>query len=58
MIHSLRHSFAYNFLKQDGSSIFKLKNMLNHSDIKSTLRYAHDDKEQNKNILMNMYDDD
>jgi len=56
VVHSLRHSFAYNFLNQDGSSIFKLKELLNHSDIKMTLRYAHDDKEVNKQIIKGMYD--
>ena len=56
VVHSLRHSFAYNFLNQDGASIFKLKELLNHSDIKMTLRYAHDDKEVNKQIIKGMYD--
>lgn len=55
VIHSIRHSFAYNFLKQEKSSIFKLKNLLNHSDIKMTLRYAHDDEDENKEIIKNMY---
>jgi len=39
-----------------GASIYKLKELLNHSDIKMTLRYAHDDVEENKNIIMNMYE--
>ena len=56
VIHSIRHSFGFNFLKQDKSSIYKLKELLNHSDIKMTLRYAHDDVEENKNIIMNMYE--
>ena len=56
VIHSIRHSFGFNFLKQDKASIYKLKELLNHSDIKMTLRYAHDDVEENKNIIMNMFE--
>jgi site-specific recombinase XerD len=55
VIHSLRHSFAYNFLKQPNASVFKLKELLNHSDIKMTLRYSHDEEEESKAILKDMY---
>ena len=38
--HTLRHSFATQFLR-DGGSIYVLKRILGHSDIKTTERYIH-----------------
>lgn len=38
--HILRHSFAAHFMMNDGN-ILTLKEILGHSDIKMTLRYAH-----------------
>lgn len=55
VIHSLRHSFAYNYLKQPNASVFKLKKLLNHSDIKMTLRYSHVKEEELKESLKDMY---
>lgn len=44
MTHVLRHTFASYFL-MDGGSIFTLQKVLGHSDIKTTMRYAHFSKE-------------
>lgn len=38
--HSSRHTFAVNFLNQPGVDIYRLKEVLGHNDIKSTLIYA------------------
>ena len=38
--HSLRHSFATNFIKSDGD-LFTLKSMLGHSSISTTSIYIH-----------------
>lgn len=39
-IHDLRHSFA-SFLVNAGRSLYKVKQILGHSDVKTTQRYAH-----------------
>ena len=39
VIHSLRHSFA-SHLAINGTSIYKIKELLNHKDINQTMRYA------------------
>ncbi len=39
VLHSLRHSFA-SHLAINGTSIFQIKELLNHKDIKQTMRYA------------------
>jgi integrase len=39
-IHDLRHTFAAHFV-MNGGSIYDLKQILGHSDIKMTERYAH-----------------
>ena len=39
-VHDLRHSFAAHFV-MNGGSIYDLKQILGHSDIKMTERYAH-----------------
>jgi integrase/recombinase XerD len=36
----LRHSFATQFIR-DGGSVYTLKHILGHSDIKTTERYVH-----------------
>lgn len=38
--HDLRHTYASHFI-MNGESIFVLKEILGHSDIKTTQRYAH-----------------
>ena len=38
--HDLRHSFA-SHLAMAGVSVWKIQNILGHSDIKTTMRYMH-----------------
>jgi integrase len=38
--HDLRHTFASHFMMR-GGSLYDLKEILGHSDIKMTMRYAH-----------------
>ncbi|WP_351089957.1 tyrosine-type recombinase/integrase, partial [Shewanella sp. S1-49-MNA-CIBAN-0167] len=40
MTHILRHTFASHFM-MNGGNILVLKQVLGHSDIKDTMRYAH-----------------
>lgn len=39
-LHELRHSYA-SFLASKGVDIYKIKELLGHSEIKDTLKYAH-----------------
>jgi integrase len=39
-IHTLRHTHATRLI-QNGMSVYEVKEMLGHSDIKTTMRYAH-----------------
>ena len=39
-IHDLRHTFASHFV-MNGGGITELQSILDHSNIKTTLRYAH-----------------
>ena len=38
--HDLRHTFASHYMMR-GGSLYDLKEILDHSDIKMTMRYAH-----------------
>lgn len=40
MTHVLRHTFASHFM-QNGGNILSLQRILGHSDLKTTMRYAH-----------------
>lgn len=39
-IHTLRHTHATRLI-QNGMNIYEVKHVLGHSDIKTTMRYAH-----------------
>lgn len=39
-LHELRHSYA-SFLLKKGVDIYKIKELLGHSDIRDTMKYAH-----------------
>jgi len=39
-IHTMRHTFASRLI-QNGMSIYEVKEILGHADIKTTMRYAH-----------------
>ncbi|UCH12974.1 MAG: tyrosine-type recombinase/integrase [Candidatus Omnitrophota bacterium] len=39
-LHELRHSYA-TFLLSKGVDIYKIKELLGHSDIRDTMKYAH-----------------
>lgn len=48
--HTLRHTFA-SHLAAKGVSVFAIKELLGHSDIKMTMRYAHPDLPQLQNAI-------
>lgn len=39
-IHTLRHTHATR-LVQNGLSVYEVKEVLGHADVKTTMRYAH-----------------
>jgi integrase len=55
--HDLRHTFATHFLRQMAGSIGKdmalamLQQLLGHSNIKTTMRYAHVIEEDKRNAM-------
>jgi len=44
-IHTLRHTHASRLI-QNGMSVYEVKEILGHSDIKTTMRYAHLEQRQ------------
>src|ERR1039457_6095734 len=44
-IHTLRHTHATR-LVQNGVSLYEVKEVLGHTDIKTTMRYAHLDRRE------------
>ena len=54
VIHSLRHTFA-SHLAINGIPIFTIQNLMNHSDIKQTMRYAKLSPESGKNAIQGLY---
>lgn len=45
VFHSLRHTYASRLVDK-GVSIYEVKELLGHKDIKMTMRYSHLDKER------------
>ena len=54
VIHSLRHSMA-SHLAINGTPIFTIQKLLNHSDITQTMRYAKLSPENGKNAIQGLY---
>ena len=48
-IHGLRHSYATH-LMENGTDVMFIQKLLEHNDIKTTLRYVHVSKKDIKNI--------
>lgn len=53
VIHSLRHTFASQ-LALNSTPILTIKNLMDHSDISTTMRYAHLSPDHNKEHLQKM----
>ena len=53
VIHTLRHTFA-SHLAINGTPIFTIQKLMNHSDIKMTLRYAKLAPESGKDAILNL----
>jgi integrase len=54
VIHSLRHTFA-SHLATNGTPIFTIQKLMNHQDIKMTLRYAKLAPDSGKNFINDLY---
>ncbi len=54
VIHTLRHTFA-SHLAINGTPIFTIQKLMNHSDIKQTLRYAKLAPDSGKNDVQGLY---
>lgn len=44
-VHTLRHTLASRLI-QNGMSVYEVRDILGHSDIKTTMRYAHLEQHQ------------
>jgi len=54
VIHTLRHTFA-SHLAINGTPIFTIQKLMNHKDIKQTMRYAKLAPDSGKNFVENLY---
>jgi len=54
VVHTLRHTFASHLVK-NGVPILTVKNLMGHSDINMTLRYAHLAPNAGADAVMNLY---
>lgn len=54
VVHTLRHTFA-SHLAINGTPIFTIQKLMNHSDIKMTLRYAKLAPESGRSDILNLY---
>jgi len=56
VIHSLRHTFA-SHLAINGTPIFTIQKLMNHSDITMTMRYAKLAPDSGRNAVEGLYND-
>ena len=54
VIHSLRHTFASQ-LAISGTPIFTIQKLMNHADIKQTMRYAKLAPDSGKDYIQRLY---
>ena len=54
VIHALRHTFA-SHLAINGVPIFNIKELMNHSDINMTMRYAKLAPDSGKDVVRGLY---
>ena len=54
VIHTLRHTFA-SHLAINGNPIFTIKELMNHSDIEQTMKYAKLAPDSGKKNVINLY---
>jgi site-specific recombinase XerD len=52
-LHTLRHAFATRYL-QKGGNLEDLRDLLGHSDIRTTQRYLHGDSEQQRKTIQRL----
>jgi len=55
VIHTLRHTFA-SLLAISGTPIFTIQKLMNHKDIKQTMRYAKLSKDSGINAVLKVFD--
>lgn len=54
VIHTLRHTFA-SHLAINGTPIFIIQNLMNHKDIKMTMRYAKLSPDSGREFVQKLY---